>query len=64
VNLGLTVVLKPTLFQHAEFWLLQLPKLALMIVVSVFAGSLCRYFCPADDMGYIMTSKNSWFKVS
>ena len=42
----------------------QIPKLACMVLVSVFAGSLCRYFCPADDMGYIMTSKNSWFKVS
>lgn len=43
---------------------LQIPKLACMIMVSVFAGSLCRYFCPADESGYIMTSKNSWFKVN
>lgn len=43
---------------------LQIPKLGCMIVVSVLAGSLCRHFCPADSMGYIITSKNSWFKVT
>ena len=43
---------------------LQIPKLACMIVVSVMAGLLCRHFCPTDSMGYIMTSKNSWFKVT
>ncbi|CAM9803260.1 unnamed protein product [Ectocarpus fasciculatus] len=64
VNIGLTLCIQPTLFRNAEFWALQVPKLACMIVVSIFAGSLCRYFCPADDTGYIMTSKNSWFKVN
>ncbi|CAB1096207.1 unnamed protein product [Ectocarpus sp. CCAP 1310/34] len=64
VNIGLTLWIHPTLFQNAQFWVLQVPKLACMIVVSVLAGSLCRYFCPADDTGYIMTSKNSWFKVN
>ncbi|CBN74986.1 conserved unknown protein [Ectocarpus siliculosus] len=64
VNIGLTLWIQPTLFQNAEFWVLQVPKLACMIAVSILAGSLCRYFCPADDTGYIMTSKNSWFKVN
>ncbi|CAM9649289.1 unnamed protein product [Ectocarpus sp. 12 AP-2014] len=64
VNIGLTLWIHPTLFQNTQFWVLQVPKLACMIVVSVLAGSLCRYFCPADDTGYIMTSKNSWFKVN
>ncbi|CBJ34022.1 conserved unknown protein [Ectocarpus siliculosus] len=63
VNIGLTLWIKPTLFHNAEFWVLQVPKLAFMIVVSILAGSLCRHFCPADDTGYIMTSKNSWFKA-
>ncbi|CAM9613899.1 unnamed protein product, partial [Laminaria digitata] len=64
VNLGLTAWMKPSLFSRTEFWLLQIPKLACMIVVSVMAGLLCRHFCPTDAMGYIMTSKNSWFKVN
>ncbi|CAM9737457.1 unnamed protein product [Pylaiella littoralis] len=64
VNFGLTLWLKPSLFDHPEFWLLQIPKLVCMVVVSVFAGLLCRFFCPADDLGYIITSKNSWFKVN
>lgn len=42
---------------------MQIPKLACMVVVSVLAGLLCRHFCPVDELGYIMTSKNSWFKV-
>lgn len=31
VNLGLTVLIKPTLFHHVEFWLLQVCRRALRI---------------------------------
>ncbi|CAM9242543.1 unnamed protein product [Sphacelaria rigidula] len=64
VNLCVTHWTKPELFTNTEFWFLQIPKISCMIVVSVLAGLLCRHFCPADESGYIITSKNSWFKVN
>ncbi len=34
-----------------------------MMAVSLFGGFLCRYFCPIDQKGYIVTRKDSVFKV-
>jgi dolichol kinase len=35
-----------------------------MCVVSLCGGALCRCYCKADENGYIVTSKSSWFKVN
>ncbi|CAN0429622.1 unnamed protein product [Ascophyllum nodosum] len=64
VNAGLTVVTKASLVQNQEFWILQIPKVALMNLVSMGAGFVCRRFCPTDDQGCIITAKSSWFEVN
>ncbi|CAM9977817.1 unnamed protein product, partial [Ascophyllum nodosum] len=64
INAGLTVVAKASLVQNQEFWIFQIPKVALMNLVSMGAGFVCRRFCPTDDQGYIITAKSSWFKVN
>ncbi|CAN0318820.1 unnamed protein product, partial [Ascophyllum nodosum] len=64
INAGLTVVAKASLAENQEFWILQIPKVALMNLVSMGAGFVCRRFCPTDDQGYIITAKSSWFKVN
>lgn len=54
----------PELFSDVNFWVSQLPKVATMMIVSLFGGLLCRYFCEVDANGYIVTSKTSIFKVN
>lgn len=59
-----TYKFKPSLLVNNAFWLQQLPKLAIMILVSCIGGGLCRRWCEVDANGYIMTNKSSWFKVN
>lgn len=54
----------PELFSDYMFWLMQLPKLAVMMSVALIGGITCRYFCPVDESGYITTSKHNIFKVN
>lgn len=35
-----------------------------MMFVSWLGGLICRHYCETDDKGYIITNKNSAFKVS
>lgn len=60
----LTYIYQPWLLTSTRFWLLQLPKLGIMIVVSLLGGIVCRYFCDVDEKGYIITNKSSKFKVN
>ncbi len=59
-----TELTHPELFTNGWFWLEQLPKVALMMAVSLLGGLLCRYFCRIDADGYIVTSKSDVFKVN
>jgi len=52
----------PELFTNGWFWIEQLPKIALMMAVSLVGGLLCRKFCDIDADGYIITNKNTVFK--
>jgi len=54
----------PEYFHNLSFWLHQLPKVLVMMTVSLFGGILCRIFCQIDEKGYIVTNKNSVFKVN
>lgn len=54
----------PELWSDPIFWLMQLPKIAIMMTVAIIGGLTCRYFVPIDNHGYILTSKESWFKVN
>jgi len=54
----------PELLTDYMFWLMQLPKVGVMMLVALLGGLTCRYFCPTDTKGYITTSKHNVFKVN
>jgi dolichol kinase len=60
----LTCVYKPELWSNGTFWLFLLPKLIIMMTVSTIGGIICRFFCIVDESGYIITERNSIFKVN
>ncbi|ETK82265.1 hypothetical protein F442_12519, partial [Phytophthora nicotianae P10297] len=62
--LVLTYSYEPQWLHGTHFWLMQLPKLAVMMLVSLIGGVICRVFCDVDEKGYIMTNKSSKFKVN
>ncbi|KAF0734342.1 hypothetical protein Ae201684P_018148 [Aphanomyces euteiches] len=64
ILLVLTALYSPQYFSDTTFWLMQLPKLGCMMLVSLLGGIICRCFCSVDDKGYIITNKNSAFKVN
>jgi dolichol kinase len=59
-----TLSAKPALMLNGTFWMLQVPKLGLMMLVSSIGGLIARYFCIVDDQGYIVTNTSSHFKVN
>jgi dolichol kinase len=59
-----TSLVYPELWSDPLFWIMQFPKVAVMMAVAVIGGITCRYFCAIDDSGYITTSKHSVFKVN
>ncbi|KAL0582492.1 hypothetical protein ABG067_007635 [Albugo candida] len=59
-----TYFTQPYLFHSGVFWLLQLPKLGIMMLVSLCGGFICRHYCEVDEKGYIITNRSSFFKVN
>lgn len=59
-----TSVYQPSLWRNGTFWLSLVPKLAIMMGVSTLGGIICRLFCIVDDAGYVITERNSRFKVN
>jgi dolichol kinase len=68
IGLGLLLIVTaltwPEVWTNYHFWISQLPKLFVMMTVSLLGGMCCRYFCEVDSMGYITTNKSSVFKVN
>lgn len=64
VMLLLTDIYQPELLRSSRFWISQLPKLGIMMLVSLLGGVTCRIFCDVDEKGYIITNKSSKFKVN
>ncbi|KAL7681448.1 putative HECT domain-containing protein [Plasmopara halstedii] len=60
----LTYIYESQWLHETKFWVMQLPKLVVMMVVSLVGGIICRCFCDVDEKGYIMTNKSSKFKVN
>jgi dolichol kinase len=60
----ITSVYKPELWGNGRFWLSLVPKLAIMMGVSTLGGIICRLFCIVDESGYVLTERNSKFKVN
>ncbi|OWZ10393.1 hypothetical protein PHMEG_00016759 [Phytophthora megakarya] len=61
---GLTTLLQPELWNNTSFWFFLLPKVLIMMGVSTLGGIICRFFCIVDDAGYVVTERNSVFKVN
>jgi hypothetical protein len=59
-----TQLTHPELWHRQWFWLEQLPKLVVMMSVSLVGGLMCRYFCSIDEKGYIITTSSDVFKVN
>ena len=53
-----------SLFNAVVFFRNTCIKLFVMMLLALFGGMLCRYYCNTDEKGYITTSKNKWFKVN
>ncbi|MGA2403499.1 MAG: hypothetical protein ABSG91_17630 [Syntrophobacteraceae bacterium] len=62
--LAITLRIQPDLLTHTDFFLFLLIKLIIMVLMSLTGGMICRHYCSTDDKGYILKSKNSWFKVN
>lgn len=59
-----TSFVAPHLWTSTGFWIEQVSKFAVMCSVSCIGGLICRYFCNVDEKGYIITNKQSAFKVN
>ena len=64
ILLSWTVLFDPGLFTAKSFFLRSAVKLSIMMFLSIFGGMVCRYYCHVDEKGYILSSKNKWFKVN
>ncbi|RLN63774.1 hypothetical protein BBJ28_00011117, partial [Nothophytophthora sp. Chile5] len=64
VLIVLSFIYERWMLTSLHFWLMQLPKLGVMMFVSFVGGIICRCFCDVDEKGYIITSKSSTFKVN
>ena len=52
------------LFHEKAFFIRMCIKLAVMMILSIGGGLICRHYCNTDEKGYITSPKNSWFKVN
>lgn len=59
-----TFIADPSVFFAKSFFVKTGIKLFVMTVLSLAGGMLCRHYCNVDEKGYIISSKNKWFKVN
>lgn len=64
ILLGVTIYLRPSLLSNYHFFSFLFIKIIVMMLMSLVGGILCRHFCKVDEKGYIITNKDSWFKVN
>jgi len=56
--------LQPDFYTDYRFMAFAALKFAVMVLMSIAGGLVCRRYCQVDEKGYIVTSKDSWFKVN
>ncbi len=59
-----TIIFDPSLFSEKAFFARSCIKLLVMMLLALCGGLLCRHYCHTDEKGYIVSSKNGWFKVN
>ena len=62
--LSWTLIFDQSLFNARHFFLRTAFKLSVMMILALLGGILCRHYCNIDEKGYIINSKNKWFKVN
>lgn len=63
-NILLTIFWAPTVWTLWIFWLKQLVLFVTTSLVTYLSGRLARHFNSVDDMGYIITNRQSPFKIN
>ena len=64
ILLTYTICCDSSLFTEKRFFMHSCLKIFIMIATAFLGGLLCRHYCKTDEKGYILTGKNSWFKVN
>lgn len=59
----LTYFYEHELLHSTHFWLMQVLKFAVLMVVALCCGSVCRHCCEIDVGGYTAMSKSNRFRV-
>ena len=59
-----TIFFDASLFHEKAFFIRMCIKLAIMMILSIGGGLVCRHYCNTDEKGYITSPKNNWFKVN
>ena len=63
-NILITAFTYPTIWKSWGFWLKNIGLFLAINVTFLIGGLLCRHFCEVDTHGYIITNRNSAFKVN
>ena len=63
-NIIMTALFNPSFWLDWVGWLENITIFLIVNIALVSGGLLCRYFCAVDDNGYIITNRNSVFKVN
>lgn len=63
----LTAVRQPELYnfsKHADFWMMLVYEFIAFMTVNLLGGITARQFCEVDQKGYVITTKDSVFKIN
>ncbi|MGL4944598.1 MAG: hypothetical protein ACRC46_15565 [Thermoguttaceae bacterium] len=64
IMLVVTTIWQPEIFRAYGFFQFCAIKIAVMCVIGTLGGMLCRYYCKADERGYIVAGSHKWFRVN
>lgn len=65
--IGLTIITyfyQPTLIRETGFFTHSVIKIAVMMLMGLVGGLLCRHFLKVNENGYIIAGSHAWFKVN
>lgn len=63
-NIIITAFTYPSIWKSWEFWVKNIGLFLTINVTFLLGGLICRHFCAIDTHGYIITNRNSAFKVN
>jgi hypothetical protein len=63
----LTAAMQPDLYnfsKHADFWMMMVYEYLAFMIVNLLGGITARQFCEVNEKGYVITNKDSCFKIN